>query len=209
MNQIVSQTAVVSAMRNAALALRAESGRLNDLDQLIGDGDIGITLDKIGAALADYADTVPVDGDLGKWLGRAGMAANKAGSSSFGTLLASALMRAGKAIPGKTELTEGDLNAMFQAAFDGVQERGKANLGDKTVLDALYPASQAFAAMLNAGQGLSAAAQAALQAGQAGRDSVTPQRSKVGRAGWVGERTEGQVDPGCEAFVVILRALIA
>ncbi len=208
MSQTISQAAVVSALKRAAQVLRAESSRLNDLDQIIGDGDIGITLDKIGAALVDYADSASVDGDLGKWLGRAGMAANKAGSSSFGTLLASALMRAGKAIPGKTELTEGDLVIIFRAAFEGVQERGKANLGDKTVLDALYPASQAFAAMLDAGQNLSAAAQAALQAAEVGRDSVTPQRSKVGRASWVGERTEGQIDPGCEAFVVILAALI-
>lgn len=208
MSATIYEAEVVAALQRAAQALRDESARLNDLDQAMGDGDIGITLDKIGEALAAFANATPVDGDLGKWLGKAGIAANKAGSSSFGTLLATALMRAGKAIPGKTTLTENDLVAMFRAAYDGVQERGKANLGDKTVLDALHPASQAFAAMIEANQDVNAAGQAALQAALDGRDSVTPLRSKVGRASWVGERTEGKVDPGCEAFVVILRALL-
>ena len=118
----------------------------------MGDGDLGITLSKIGGALLEYADATPVDGDLGKWLGKAGMAANKAGSSSFGTLLATAFMRGGKIVAGKAELTAADLAAMFTAADLGVQERGKAQLGDKTVVDALHPAAEAFAVAVNGGQ---------------------------------------------------------
>ncbi len=78
---------------------------LTELDQEMGDGDLGITLSKIGEALLAFADATPVEGDLGKWLGKAGMAANKAGSSSFGTLLATALMRGGKGVVGKDGLT--------------------------------------------------------------------------------------------------------
>ena len=198
---------VTAALGRAAQALRDESQRLNDLDQLMGDGDIGITLDKIGAALLEYAAGNPAD-DIGKYLGKAGMAANKAGSSSFGTLLATALMRAGKAVGGKAALSRADLAAMFTAADEGVQERGKANLGDKTVVDALHPAALAFAAAVEAGASPAQAGAAALAAAEAGRDAVTPLRSKIGRASWVGERTEGKVDPGCEACVVILRALV-
>ncbi len=202
-----SSEQVAQALKRAADQLAAESGRLNDLDQAMGDGDIGITLEKIGIALSEYAQTQPVD-DIGKWLGKAGMAANKAGSSSFGTLLATALMRAGKPVTGKMDLTDADLAAMFTAAAQGMQERGKANLGDKTVLDSIFPAADAFAAAIAEGQNAAAAGASALSAAEAGRDAVTPLRSRIGRASWVGERTEGLVDPGCEAFVVILHALV-
>jgi dihydroxyacetone kinase len=182
--------------------------QLTALDQAMGDGDLGITLSKIGAALLAFADGTPVEDDLGKWLGKAGMAANKAGSSSFGTLLAKALMNSGKVVKGKGELTPQDVVAMFAAADAGVQDLGKAQPGDKTVIDALQPAAAAFAQAVAAGESLSTAGAAALAAAEAGRDRVTPLRSKIGRAGWVGERTEGQVDPGCEAFVIILRAMV-
>jgi dihydroxyacetone kinase len=197
---------VRAALGRAARALARESGRLNDLDQAMGDGDIGITLEKIGIALDAYAESTPVE-DVGKWLAKAGMEANKAGSSSYGTLLATALMRAGKVVQGKSELNAADLAPMFSAAAEGMKERGKANLGDKTVLDAIFPAAETFAAAMQQAPDPAAAIRAALAAAEAGRDAVTPLRSKVGRASWVGERTEGLVDPGCEALVVVLRGL--
>jgi dihydroxyacetone kinase len=209
MSDIVTSAAVVAALQRVGAELVAQEAYLTALDQQMGDGDLGITLSKIGLALQEFAAATPVEGDLGKWLGKAGMAANKAGSSSFGTLLATALMRGGKAVTGKSELSGADLAAMFAAADAGIQERGKAQPGDKTVIDAVHPAAEAFAAAIGAGQSLREAGQAALAAAEAGRDRVTPLRSKIGRASWVGERTEGKVDPGCEAFVVMLRAVLA
>lgn len=208
MSETVTSEAVVAAVQRVGAELVAQEAYLTSLDQQMGDGDLGITLSKIGLALQEFAAATPVEDDIGKWLGKAGMAANKAGSSSFGTLLATALMRGGKAVTGKTTLTGADLAAMFTAADAGVQERGKAQPGDKTVIDALHPAAQAFAAAIDAGQSLRSAGEAALAAAEAGRDSVTPLRSRIGRASWVGERTEGKVDPGCEAFVVMLRTVL-
>ena len=207
MADTIDSALVVAATNRVGATLVASEAALTELDQQMGDGDLGITLSKIGLALQEFAAT-PVDGDIGKWLGKAGMAANRAGSSSFGTLLATALMRAGRAVPGKDALSGADLVAMFTAADAGVQERGKAQPGDKTVIDALHPAALAFSAAIEAGQSLAAAGAAALAAAKAGRDRVTPLRSKIGRAGWVGERTEGQVDPGCEAFVIMLASLL-
>ncbi len=208
MSEMVTAEAVVAALQRVGAELVAQEAYLTSLDQQMGDGDLGITLSKIGLALQEFAAATPVENDIGKWLGKAGMAANKAGSSSFGTLLATALMRGGKVVAGKTTLNGADLAAMFAAADAGVQERGKAQPGDKTVIDALHPAAQAFAAAIDAGQSLRAAGEAALTAAESGRDSVTPLRSKIGRASWVGERTEGKVDPGCEAFVVMLRVML-
>jgi dihydroxyacetone kinase len=208
MSAIIGEQAVVGAVRRAGWAVVNHEEQLTALDQAMGDGDLGITLSKIGQALVEYADSTPVDGDLGKWLGKAGMAANKAGSSSFGTLLATALMRGGKAVTGTNEWSAQDMATFFRAADAGVQERGRAQPGDKTVIDAMHPAAEAFAQAVAEGKSPQEAGQVALAAAKAGRDSVTPLRSKIGRAGWVGERTEGQVDPGCEAFVIILEALV-
>ncbi len=198
---------VAEALRRTAQVLVDRSEYLTELDQAMGDGDMGITMGRIGMALLGYVAETEVD-DIGTYLAQAGMTANRAGPSTMGTLFSTALMRAGKAMRGKTELDVNDLAQMFQAADEGVAERGKASLGDKTVRDALTPAAEAFVAAIGQGESPAQAGQAALAAAQAGRDLVTPQRSKIGRAGWMGERTEGRVDPGCEMFVLLLAALV-
>lgn len=197
---------VSAALRRASQVLVDQSEYLTKLDQAIGDGDMGITMRRIGAALLTYVEENEVD-DIGQYLAKAGMTANRAGPSTMGTLLSTALMRAGKAARGKTELNADDLAEMFAAADEGVAERGKASLGDKTIRDALTPAQEAFAAAVAQGIALEEALDGAIVAGKAGRDSVTPQRSKVGRASWVGERTEGKVDPGCEMLVLVLESI--
>jgi dihydroxyacetone kinase-like protein len=197
---------VLAAMGRAARALEAAHDRLTELDQAMGDGDLGITAVKIAGALNDYMKVDPGE-DLGKWLSGAGMAVNRAASSTMGTLLATGLMRAGKQARGLPALTPGDLAAMLQAADLGIQERGKAQLGQKTLVDALHPATEAFAAAIQQGCELREAGTRMAAAAQAGCDRVTPLKSSTGRASWVGERTVGLVDPGCEAIVILLKAL--
>lgn len=199
--------AVADALLRANNALNENSAYLTELDQALGDGDTGITLGKIAAALIDYIDNNPVD-DIGNYLAKAGMAANKAAPSTLGTLLATALMRAGKEVKGQTELTAVDMVTMFNAADEGIQQRGKAQLGDKTIVDAIHPASLAFGKAVSEGVSLKEAGIRALVAAEEGRDQVTPLRSQIGRASWVGERTEGKVDPGCAAFVILLSAIV-
>lgn len=199
--------AVADALLRANNALNENSAYLTELDQALGDGDTGITLGKIAAALIDYIDNNPVD-DIGNYLAKAGMAANKAAPSTLGTLLATALMRAGKEVKGQTELTAADMVTMFNAADEGIQQRGKAQLGDKTIVDAIHPASLAFGKAVSEGVSLKEAGIRALVAAEEGRDQVTPLRSQIGRASWVGERTEGKVDPGCAAFVILLSAIV-
>jgi dihydroxyacetone kinase len=197
---------IQDAMKRVAVGLRASGDHLTELDQAVGDGDLGITTGKIADALDAYAGQDAGD-DLGKYLAAGGMAVNKVASSTMGTLLASGLMSAGKAVRGKAVLEPSDLATMLQAAFEGLQTRGKANLGDKTILDALHPSAEALTTALKAGESLEVAGHAMLEAAKTGRDAVTPLRNRVGRASWVGERTEGSVDPGCEAWVVIASSL--
>ena len=93
---------VSAALRRASQTLVDQADYLTKLDQAIGDGDMGITMSRIGVALLAYVEENEVD-DIGQYLAKAGMTANRAGPSTMGTLLSTALMRAGKAARGKTE----------------------------------------------------------------------------------------------------------
>lgn len=202
-------TDVCAAMTRMAAALRASADDLTALDQAIGDGDLGITATKFADALDTYVSGAS-DGagdDIGKFIAGAGMAANRVASSTMGTLLATAAMRAGKVVKGAGTIQTAQLGEMLQAGAQGMQDRGKAELGNKTILDALFPAAAALSDGISAGKTVAQSGQEMVQASVAGRDRVTPLRNTVGRAGWIGERTEGQVDPGCELCVRVLGAL--
>ncbi len=196
---------VAAAARRVAAALKADQAMLTELDQAVGDGDLGVTAIKGAEALEIAADQIGAD--LGKFLAQTGMALNRAAPSTMGTLMATALMQAGKRVLGKELFTAADLPQLLSAATEGIRTRGKANVGDKTLLDALQPAAEAFAAALSEGKSLPDAAEAMLAAARDGRDRVTPLRNRIGRASWLGERTEGKVDPGCEFAVIVLTAL--
>lgn len=207
MSETLQGQEIIAAIQRASNALKNESDYINSLDQSMGDGDTGITLNKVADALLDYVKNNPIV-DVGKFLMSAGMATNKAAPSTLGTLTATALMQAGKLVKGKSEITSEELALMFKAAVEEIQQRGKAQLGDKTIVDAIHPASEAFAVAVAEDDTLSEAGNKAVVAAEAGRDRVTPLRSKIGRASWVGERTEGKLDPGCAALVVVLKALV-
>lgn len=196
---------LAAAASRVAAALKAQQATLTELDQAVGDGDLGVTAIKAAEALETAADEGGAD--LGKWLAQTGMALNRAAPSTMGTLMATALMQAGKRVLGKESVSADDLPLLLNAATEGVRTRGKANLGDKTLLDAMQPGSDAFAAALSEGKALPAAAEAMVAAARDGRDRVTPLRNRIGRASWLGERTEGKVDPGCAFAVIVLTAL--
>lgn len=199
---------VVQALERAAHRLIALRDTLNDLDAAMGDGDSGLTAEKGAQGLLAHMAANPPGSDLGAWLAQAGMAYNKAAPSTMGALVATAFMRAGKEARGLGVLNAQLVGQMLLAASLGVQERGKARPGDKTIVDALHPAALTLQAGLVAGQSLEVAALAALEAARKGRDLAIALRSQVGRANWVGERTEGQPDPGTVLFVAALEAVL-
>ena len=112
-------------------------------DGQLGDGDLGITLEKAFNRLAEIAPTLP--DDLGKAFAAAAAAVSKVSSSSFGTLLATGLLAAAKQTIGKTELPSTAVPGLLRAACQKMSERGSASLGDKTVLDTLDAAARALA----------------------------------------------------------------
>ena len=207
-SEIISGEQVRAAIARVAARLGELGELLNRLDAAVGDGDLGITAVKGGAALSDYITAKPPGDDLGAYLGGVGMAFNRAASSTFGALAATALLRAGKEIKGASALDASSLARALGAAVAGVQERGKARPGDKTLVDALHPAAEAFAAAVASGQDSRTAAVSMLEAARAGRDAVVAHQSRIGRAAWVGERTRNQPDPGSVLVVQILEAIL-
>ncbi|MER3554488.1 MAG: dihydroxyacetone kinase subunit L [Meiothermus sp.] len=205
---MISGNDIVAALERAANRLVQMRDQLNALDAAMGDGDSGLTAEKGANGLKEYLAANPPTADLGKWLAQAGMAYNKAAPSTMGALVATAFMRAGKEVMGKAELRDSDLARMLMAASLGIQERGKAKPGDKTIVDALHPAAEAFQKAISQGQSLEQAGQSALEAARKGRDAAIPLRSTMGRANWVGERTQGQPDPGTVLFVGALEAVL-
>jgi phosphoenolpyruvate---glycerone phosphotransferase subunit DhaL len=209
MADTIDEHALRAAVERIAARVPEWGDELNRLDAATGDGDLGITMGKGAAALRAHLAAPPAAGsDVGSLLIALGMAFNRAAPSTMGTLLATALMRAGKEARGLAALDGAALARVLRAADAGVQERGKASLGDKTMVDALHPAAEAFAAAIEQGASLEAAGQALLQAARQGRDAVIPLRSKMGRAAWVGERTENQPDAGTVLLVRVIEATL-
>lgn len=204
----LSGSDISAGLRRAAQQLVEMRDLLNTLDAAMGDGDCGLTAEKGAKGVLAYLDANPPGDDLGKWLAGAGMAYNRAAPSTMGALMATAFMRAGKVVMGQATLAPAQLADMLNAADLGLQERGKAKVGDKTIVDALHPAAEAFGQAVAKGASLSEAGAQMLQAARAGRDRAISLRSQVGRANWVGERTEHQPDPGTVLFVGALEAVL-
>ena len=180
-------------------AVQRASEDLSARDGQLGDGDLGITLEKAFNRLAEIAPTLPQD--LGKALSTAAAAVTKVSSSSFGTLVATGLMAAAKQTIGKTELPREALSQILKSACQKMSERGSAALGDKTVLDTIDAAAQALES--NPVDPARAVITAVDQTIALFRD----RQSKIGRARIFADRSVGLDDPGMVAFRVMVGAL--
>ncbi|MFC5180296.1 dihydroxyacetone kinase subunit DhaL [Actinomadura harenae] len=189
-------------IRRAAELVSADADRLTRLDAAIGDGDHGLNLDR---GFAAAVEALPGGVPPGRVLIAAGRAiVSKTGGAS-GPLYGTALRRAGKALGDTEEASAAQLGEALTAAVTGIRELGGAQPGDKTMLDALTPAAEAFAA--SAEQGVPAAARAALEAAEQGAEATVPLVARKGRASYLGERSAGHLDPGAASSVLLLRAL--
>jgi phosphoenolpyruvate---glycerone phosphotransferase subunit DhaL len=179
----------VDALNKLAAGLEANSEEFTHLDSEAGDGDLGLTAGKIAAgirlALAEPGDSVKqLVLNLGKEI-------SKAAPSTFGTLYASGFLAAGLAINDEDDaLTQ--LRSGLQAALDKIALRGKSEEGQRTLLDALGPATRAAHAASDIAGALSTAAEKSGEGVEATK-GMDPQH---GRAGWIGERAKGLADAG-------------
>lgn len=203
----LTQADVLAMLQKVGEDLTAQADKLRELDAAIGDGDLGITVTLGFEALREGLPAL-AQSDIGAILAKSGMAFNRKAASTFGALFATMLIRAGQVAKGLTEVDAPQIAAMLDAALKGAQERGKAQLGDKTLLDALAPAAQAASNKLAESPNASVAAllQEAARAAKEGAAATTLLQSRAGRAGWFGERTVGVQDPGAAAIAMMLRS---
>ena len=210
MSVALSHAEFVRIFDALTMDLTAREEELRTLDAALGDGDLGITVRAGFEAAAKSLHGAPAGGaapdDIGAALAAAGPAFMNANASTMGTLMGTALMRAGKVVRGQNTLTLADAARMCRAAAEGIQQRGKAQRGDKTILDALFPAAEALEAAEVEGSPTEALAQAAAAA-QKGVDDTTPLQSQVSRASWLQERSMGRPDPGASLCAMIFQSL--
>jgi len=204
----ITGTQLAQALERACHRLLELRDTLNTLDAAMGDGDSGPTAEKGAHGMLAYLSHTPPGQDLGQWLIGAGMAYNRAAPSTMGALMTTAFMRAGQVALGCSSLSPTLLTQMLLEADKGIQKRGKSKPGDKTIVDALHPAALAFSSALEQGDSLDEAGHKTLTAARQGRDNALSLQSRVGRAGWVGERTVGHADPGTVLFVGVLEAVL-
>ncbi|MET8761433.1 dihydroxyacetone kinase subunit DhaL [Lentzea sp. NPDC004782] len=193
---------VVVALRAAAAVVQEHRDELVRLDQAIGDGDHGENMKRGFTALLSRLDTEEPSSP-GKVLKLVATTLISTVGGAAGPLYGTAFLRASAAVGDAEELDGETVARALQAALEGVVARGKAVVGDKTMVDALTPAVAAAASVNGSvAATLSAAADAAAE----GAESTIPMVARKGRASYLGERSAGHLDPGARSTALLLRA---
>jgi len=208
---------VVAWLRAFAAAVAANREYLTDLDAAIGDADHGINMDRGMQAVAGKLDGLgeaggagesggAAAGDVAALLKTVGMALVSTVGGAAGPLYGTLFLDMGKAAGGAAELTVTVWAAVLEAGVKGVQARGKAELGDKTMIDALMPAAEALRDAASSGLSLADALQGAAEAAEQGMKASILLVARKGRASYLGERSAGHQDPGATSSWLLMRA---
>lgn len=196
---------VKNTVRKMADIIIANEVYFCELDSPAGDGDFGMSLSKGFRQLTAEWDCIPAD-DIGAFLKGSGMIITEHCGGASGPIWGSAFRAAAKHSDGKAALNAVEVATLFQACAVGIQKRGGASLGDKTLLDALIPAAEVM--QLNAEKGLFPMLRAGAAAAAEGADKTKEMVASKGRASYVGERSIGHPDAGAMAISVIFRSLM-
>ncbi|HEY9652807.1 MAG TPA: dihydroxyacetone kinase subunit DhaL [Coleofasciculaceae cyanobacterium] len=198
---------IVRWLQTTTGVIERNKNYLTELDAAIGDADHGINMNRGFQKVASQLPTV-ADNDIGNIFKTVSMTLISTVGGASGPLYGTMFLRASTAVAGKSELSDADMVVFFQACVDGIIQRGKANLGDKTMLDALSPASDAFkSAIANGATTQDALAQAVAAAEQGMKDTI-PLVAKKGRASYLGDRSANHQDPGATSTYLILKTLL-
>jgi dihydroxyacetone kinase len=202
--------ALSAALRAAARVLTTAAPRLTALDQAVGDGDLGISLERGVKAVTEnlQACLYPLD-DPAATLQALGLTLQKEIGGTSGALYAGFFLRAAAQLRQGAATDLGVWADAFDAGCAAIAELGGARLGDRTMLDALIPAAEAFRETLSANQGLAEALRITAAAAQRGAQATATMTPRRGRSSYLGERALGHPDPGAEAAALWLRAIAA
>jgi dihydroxyacetone kinase-like protein len=197
---------VVRLIRTFADVVAENKDYLTQLDSAIGDADHGINMNRgFQAVLAKVDGQAP--GDIGALFKTVGMTLVSTVGGAGGPLYGTLFLQLGTATAGKAAIEPADWSAALEAAVAGVQARGKAVLEDKTMVDALVPARDAYAAAVDQGATFAEALRRASDAAEAGMKATIPLVARKGRASYLGERSAGHQDPGATSSWLLMKTV--
>ena len=179
---------------------------LTELDSAIGDADHGANMARGMTAVMEKVGATPAAA-VDELFKSVGMTLVTSVGGASGPLYGTFFLRFGTTAGAVTELDGAALGAALRAGLGGVVARGKAEVGDKTMVDAMVPALDAFDAEVTAGADAAAAASAAFSAATMGRDATEPLVARKGRASYLGDRSAGHLDPGATSTAYLFQAL--
>lgn len=195
-------------LKGFAIAVHQNRVLLTELDSAIGDADHGSNMDRGMAAVVIAIDELTAPTTAGALLTTAGSTLVSTVGGASGPLYGTFMLRLAASLGDAASVTPQQLAAGVRAGLEGVAARGRAQLGDKTMLDALSPAADALDTAVAAGSSLHQALESACSAAAAGRDATTPMQARKGRASYLGERSIGHQDPGATSVELLLAAAV-
>jgi dihydroxyacetone kinase-like protein len=200
----ITTAQLASSLELFADRIHAARDELTTLDSAIGDADHGINMDRGMTAVREILPGLR-DGDAGTLFKQTGMKLISTVGGASGPLYGTFFLRVGTSLADVRDVEPDQLAAAIRAGLEGVVARGKANLDDKTMVDAMTPAVEALES--GAARDLGGALAAAAVAAAAGRDRVTPLTARKGRASYLGERSAGHQDPGATSTTILFETL--
>lgn len=197
----------VRLVRAYADVIAEQKEYLTALDSAIGDADHGINMNRGMQAALQAIDGLEGNGDVGAMFKAIGMKLVSTVGGAGGPLYGTLFLQLGVKSAGKDEIGPEDWAEMLAAAVDGVIARGKTELQDKTMVDALVPGRDAFRAALDEGAGFGEALRRSAAAAEKGMEATIPLVARKGRASYLGERSAGHQDPGATSSFLLLKTV--
>ncbi|HWO24635.1 MAG TPA: dihydroxyacetone kinase subunit DhaL [Kofleriaceae bacterium] len=205
MSAVVELSRLTEWLRELARVIGNHKQYLTDLDAAIGDADHGINMDRGMTAVVAALDASP-PADMAALCKQVGMTLVKSVGGTSGPLYGTFFLRMAAAFGSGDSVDAAGFARALRAGVEGIVQRGRAEAGDKTMLDALAPALDALDAALAAGSSLAVSLRAAAAAAEAGRDATAPMVARKGRASYLGERSAGHLDPGATSAAMLIAA---
>ncbi len=200
----VTREEILDWIRGCAAVLAENKEYLTQLDAAIGDADHGVNMDRGFQAVLTKLPGV-ADKDIGTIFKTVGMTLVATVGGAAGPLYGTLFLQMGMKTAGKMELTPQDWGEALEAGLQGVSARGRAEPGDKTMVDALLPALEAYKGALQDGASFREALERAAAAAEEGMKATIPMVARKGRASYLGERSAGHQDPGATSSYLILK----
>lgn len=198
----MSDARVESVVRTIAQTCIENEKYFGDLDSVVGDGDFGFSLARGFENVVTQWDTFDRT-DTATFLQKVALVMTGRIGGTSGPIWGTAFLRAAGQVKGKQEITGDDVVAMLRAAIEGIKARGGADLGEKTLLDALAPMTDTIEKELASGSSAPDVARAAATTARDAAEATKPMQARRGRASYTGERSIGSVDPGAVAVAVL------